>query len=340
MDRPTPAPRRRGTPGQDPARAVWPSGRRAAGLIALLLVASWGLAGCLQRPAVDAAQIPHTEIPKADATLEVAFDGPGTRYRGTVADAATRDALLGQLGAAYGTAARGEIVVEPDTNPPPWINGLGPMLAAFRIPGAVLEFGGNRVRLRGTASDEDRANLLKAARRLYPGSEFDGLFAGVDMKHALPDAGDTRALVDFLNALPIGFEDDSGLVTGASQDAFARGARALKAAGRGVRLEAGVYAEPGESEDAGLAVAAQRAEAVRLQLAIRGANPLLIQPRVLPADKDSAGRVRFAALPDAPPTPTGTQGDAGAGATADLPTAQAPAPSAPPGAPPATSGRH
>ena len=88
------------------------------------------------------------------------------------------------------------------------------------------------------------------------------------------------------------------MVEASSLEAFSRGARALKVAAPGTRLEAGVYADAG---DQGLEIAAQRAEAVRLQLAIRGVNPEAIQPRVLPAKDGQAGRVAFRTLPPIDP---------------------------------------
>lgn len=286
--------------------------RRLARLL-LAALAVCVAAACSRQPAMDASQIPHTEIPKTEATLQVAQDGQAVRYAGAVADEATRAALVRSLQAAYGSRASGEIRIEPDTHAPPWTGGLDALLGAFRLSGATLDLRGKHITLGGAASGEDRANLLKTTRRLYPGYTLAGLFEGVDLKQALPDAGDTAALVEFLNAVPIRFEDDSGMVTAASRDGLARAARALKAADRQMRLEAGVRAEPGQSPDNGLDIAAQRAEAVRLQLAIRGVNPLAIQPRVLPASPGKGGQVEFSALPAAP---VAAQAAASPGATA------------------------
>lgn len=304
---------------------------RTARLACWLLAAAFALGACQRQPAADASQIPHTPIPKTDATLQVANNNGAIRYTGSVADAATRDALIRSLASVYGRDASGEIAVQPDTNPPPWTGNLGALFAAFRLPGAVLDFRGKRIELSGMVSDEDRANLLKTTQRLYPGYELGGLFLGVDMKQALPDAGDTAGLIEFLNALPLRFQDDSGMVQPASLDGFARGARALKAAAPGTRIEAGVYAESSDMPDYDLQIAAQRAEAVRLQLAIRGANPLSIQPRVLPASADKGGQVVFTALPAGEPAAAQAAGkDTPADGSKTAASADADEPAAPP----------
>ena len=281
-------------------QSILPSSSRLAvrplqGGIRALVVVLLALTGC-QQQAADVSQIPHTPIPKTDAVLQLAPDGNTARYQGTVADQTTRDLLVRSVRSAYGDAASGELALDPDTNPPPWAPGLGELLPAFRMSGAVLEFRGKRIELGGQASLEDRANLLRTTRRLYPGYELAGLFQGVDMKHALPERGDTEALVAFLNAIPIAFQSDSGMVTPESLEGFNRAARAFKAAGSDARIEAGVYAEKTDSPDQDLQIAAQRADGVRLQLAIRGINPMAIQPRVLPAGGDKGGQVEFAAL--------------------------------------------
>ncbi len=286
-------------------------------LTLLLVIAAAALGACTQQPAMDASQIPHTEIPKTDATLQVANNNGAIRYQGVVADESTRAALLRSLQSVYGSTAGGDITLAPDTHPPLWAAKLGELFLAFRLPGAVLDFRGKRIELGGVVSDEDRANLLRTTRRLYPDYELTGLFQGVDMKYALPASGDPAALLAFLNGLAIRFQDDSGMVTAASLDSFARGARALKAAADGTQIEAGVYAEKSDMPDYDLQIAAQRAEAVRLQLAIRGVSPLAIQPRVLPASGEKGGQVEFRLLPAA---------SSGAEATAPGDTGSAPKP--------------
>jgi outer membrane protein OmpA-like peptidoglycan-associated protein len=274
---------------------AFPAAGRASRLAGLALVALLALAGCREQPAADVSDIPHTPIPKTDAHLQVANNNGAVRFQGTVADAATRDALARDLASVYGSTASGEIGLDQHTNPPPWAENLRALLAAFRLPGAVLEFRGKRIELSGAVSDEDRANLLRVVRRLYPGYELGGLLEGVDMKYALPDTGDAEALVAFLNAIPIAFQTDSGMVTPASLDGFNRAARALKAAGPDVQVQVGVRAEKSDMPEYDLQIAAQRADAVRLQLAIRGVNPGMIQPIVLPAGSGKGGAVEFSA---------------------------------------------
>ena len=289
----------------------------ATGTLARLLFAlAWLCAaaipvGCKPQQAQDPSQIPHTPIPKTDARLQLANNNGQLRYQGVVADETTRDGLLGKLQAAYGSEAGGEIALDPHTNPPPWAGNLGPLLDAFRMQGAILDLQGRRIELGGAVSDEDRAMLLRKVRKLYPGYELTGLFQGVDMRYALPDADDPAGLVAFLNRIPIGFQSDSGMIVPASLDGLGRAARGIKNAHPDTRLQVGVRAEKSDMPDYDRQIASQRAEAVRLQLAIRGVNPGRLDPIALPADGGKPGTVEFSlAGAAAGPPPQGTSTDA------------------------------
>lgn len=278
-----------------------------AGLFARCLFAlAWLCAmavavGCKPQQAQDAAQIPHTPIPKTDARLQLANNNGQLRYQGVVADEIARNDLLRKLQSAYGTEASGGIALEPHTNPPPWAGNLGALLDAFRMAGAMLDFQGRRIELGGAVSDEDRAMLLRKTRQLYPDYELTGLFQGVDMQYALPDVGDSAGLVSFLNRIPIAFQSDSGMIVPASLEGLGRAARGIKNAGKGIRLQIGVHAESSDMPDYDRQIASQRAEAVRLQLAIRGINPAALEPMALPPGKGKPGTVVFSVAAAAAP---------------------------------------
>ncbi len=292
---------------------------RPAAWITLAIAVMLAAGACRQQPATDASQIPHTPIPKVDARLQVANNNGSLRYEGSVADEATKAGIERSLKSVYGSDATGAIALEPNTNAPPWANGLGEMFMAFRMPGGVLAFEGKRIELSGAVGDEDRATLLKKARELYPDYEFTGLFQGVDMAYALPDRGDGDGLVVFLNAIPINFQEDSGMLTPDSLDGISRAARAIRSAAAGQRIRIGVHPLVADMPEYDRDLAFQRANAVKVQLAIREVDPGMLDAEALPArDAGKGGKVEFAlagggaAAPSSakPATPSATKQEA------------------------------
>jgi hypothetical protein len=268
--------------------------RGRTALVAALAGLMAVIAGC-SRPQ-QASELPHTPIPKAEASLTLVAEGGTLRYLGVVADAATRRRLTDALD---GTGpAQGAIDVDPATLPPPWAAGLPPLAGALRRSGGQLQLQGKRIELIGELSQEHRATLLRQAQRLYPGYALAGQFMGVDLRQALPDQGDRDGLLAFLNAIPIQFHDNSGLLVPASIVGLARGARAIRATGPVGRLQLRVYPE-GDGE--GAAVARQRAEAIATQLALRGIAANQVEAVVAePADGGKAGIVEFTVAPSPP----------------------------------------
>ena len=259
-----------------------------AGLVAVI-------AGC-GRPQ-QASELPHTPIPKTEAHLTLAADNGALRYQGVVPDAATRRLLIDALDSTG--MAQGAIEVEPATLPPPWATGLGPLVGALRRSGGQLQLQGKRIELVGELSQEHRATLLRQAQRLYPGYALAGQFMGVDPRQALPDPGDRDALLEFLNAIPIQFHDNSGLLVPASVEGLARGARAIRAAGPVGRLQLRVYPD---RDGEGAAIARQRAEAIATQLALRGIGEDQVEAVVAgPIGPDKGDSVEFTIAPPRPP---------------------------------------
>lgn len=261
--------------------------------IALLTITT----GCRQQPAADvprqAAQA--SPVPKADARLTVANNNGRYHYAGVVADETTRAALLRSLQSVYGGDAEGAIEIDPDTRPAPWSERLDELLLAFRVPGGMLELRGGRIELSGAVPDESRALLLQKARELYPGLSLTGLFEGADADHAVPRARRAADLATFLNGIPIAFQADSGLVSAGSLGELDRAARAIKRASVGIRLQIGVRPERSDMPGYDRRIAFQRANSVKVQLAIRGVSPGRLDAVVLDeVAADRAGQLEFA----------------------------------------------
>lgn len=271
--------------------------RGRTALVAALAGLMAVIAGC-SRPQ-QASELPHTPIPKAEASLTLVAEGSTLRYRGVVADAATRRRLTDALD---GTGpAQGTIDVDPATLPPPWAAELGPLAGALRRSGGQLQLQGKRIELIGELSQEHRATLLRQAQRLYPGYALAGQFMGVDLRQALPDRGDQDGLLAFLNAVPIRFHDNSGLLVPASIEGLARGARAIRAAGPVARLRLRVYPE---RDGEGAAIARQRADAIATQLALRGIGADQVEAVV--AEPNGGGKADIVEFTIAPPLDAAT----------------------------------
>lgn len=288
------------------------AGSWRAALVAAL-VGMAGLAGCGPQRAPDASELPHTPLPKADARLSLEATGRMLRYQGIVADPATRAALSAALARAHPGRASGTISIDPNTEAAGWAANVAPLSQALGRTGGILHLHGRRIELAGELSGEDRATLLRTVQRLYPGYAFEGAFRDTDLRLALPDPGDVDALLALLNAAPVAFHQDSGLLAPASLPALARAARAIRAAGPIGRLQVRVYAE--RDDEAARDVAAQRADALGTQFALRGVGPDRIQAVAMPPEPGHAGRIEFvhpaAALRGRASTAPGAAPDAG-----------------------------
>ena len=295
--------------------------RSLAMAAAMLLAASALLGtGCGQQPTAEAPQTTQAvAIPKSDARLTLANNSGRYHFEGVVADEVTREALLRSLKSVYGGDAQGTIAIDPNTHPAPWAGALDKLFLVFRVPGGMLDFQGKRIELSGAVPDENRAALLRKARELYPDHALTGLFEGLDASDALPAAGNAAALVAFLNRIPISFQADSGLVSPGSLDGLNRAARAIEAADGGLRLQVGVHPERSDMPEYDRDIAFQRANSVKVQLAIRGIGPGRLDTTVLNDGKaGKAGRVEFAIaevvprdLTRADPAAAGVQPDGG-----------------------------
>lgn len=332
-------------PPSGPAHAPRPAAPRpAVAWAALAVVLALSAAGCGRRTQ-DAADVPHTPIPKTPARFSLKAADGKLRYEGVVGDDAERVAVINAIETTNPGAATGRVNLDGNTAPAPWaVAGLGPLAASVRRTGGSLELQGRQIELGGQLDQEDRATLLRAARKAYPGFALTGGFQGVDLAQALPEEGDLAGLLAFLNRSPLVFQTGTGMLAPVSVEALARAARGIRAAGDVGRLELRIFPETGGDAIGNRELARQRAQAIATQLALRGVAPARLSVRIMPADAARPGAVQFAtAAADAPPVdldpeagPPGKPGDEpkadGGGMGATTPVTgddAAPAPSAP-----------
>lgn len=268
--------------------------RRAVLLAALIA----GVAGCnnAAAPPADSAAEP-TPAPVAapvvrfDAKLSLVNNNGAIRYDGTVDSEATRKALSTALAQAYMGQISGNLSVDKAAKPAPWQDKLPQFAAALTMPGAAVSFQGTAIELSGQASDADRVTLLEKAKALFPGYSYGGLFEGVGGAAASSDAA-AQALAALepgkaggaeiakaLNLMNVRFDEGSARIAPASLDILSRAAKALQAAPKDARFEivgpGGGAGQPADNE----ALSRQRAEAVKVQLIVAGANPGALDTR-------------------------------------------------------------
>lgn len=272
---------------------------RAVGSVPVAgLLLALALGGC-DRRAQGAAEVPHTPIPKVEPRFSMQVRDGRIVYAGVVADEATRVAVARALGTTPG--ASGELKVDPRTLPARWADALGPAAEALREAGGRLEFAGKRIELLDAGDPEQRATLHSRLQRLYPGYALAGALAGVDPHLALPMPGDDAALLGFLNAMPLSFHPDSGMLSDGGVESVARAVRGIQSAGTAARVEARIHPDAPTEAGGTSDLARQRAEALQTQFALRGIGPSRLVVRPGPFERGREGQVDFVAPPPAAP---------------------------------------
>lgn len=287
----------------DRTRSTTPLPRRGALAAAALLAALAGLGACNRNappadaaPAADAATPATAAAPvePVDARLGLANNNGAIRYDGRVDSEATRKALSIALAQAYPGQIAGDLEVGKAVKPAPWQDKLPQFVAALTMSGVAVTFEGDRIELAGQVGDADRALLLDKAKTLFPGLRYGGLFEGVGGEAASSDAaaqalaalvpGKSGAgeIAQALNTIEVRFEEGGARIAPASLDILSRAAKAIAAGPKDARYEiVGPGGGAGQAADNEL-LSRQRAEAVKVQLIVAGANPGALDTRGAP----------------------------------------------------------
>lgn len=281
---------------------------------AALLAALAGLSACNRDAApagdaassVNAAPVAAAPIPPVEAKLGLANNNGAIRYDGRVDSEATRKALGLALAQAYAGQIAGDLEVAKAVKPAPWQDKLPQFVAALTMPGVAVTFEGQSIELSGQVSDADRTVLLEKAKTLFPGFRYGGLFEGVGGEAAssgaaaqalaalAPGKSGAAEIVQALNQIEVRFEEGGARIAPASLDILSRAAKAIQAGPKDARYEivgpGGGAGQPADNE----ILSRQRAEAVKVQLIVAGANPGALDTRG--ATGAQTGPVRFNAV--------------------------------------------
>ena len=240
----------------------------------------------LLRPLAQAAAVaPATEPPRLELNNE---DGV-VHVTGAVHDEGAKVSILDALKSVFGAdKVQGDITVDANRDPAPWLAKLSDALASLKTGGVEAVFDGNSVNVGGAIGDADRDRIIAALKSALG----DSLSFGVLRDHAAdPSSANDKAtneltslqpgfapkdLIATLNKSIVNFPSDSAEVP-ASMDAFLRSAATgLKQLRAGHVIEIAGYTDNTGDPALNVALSQKRAEAVRDALIKDGADPAML----------------------------------------------------------------
>lgn len=276
---------RSSTPVLRPEQASAGLGRWIAPLLALLALGGLGWHFLANRTP---APVTTTSAPTTTPSrLAITNDGSSVTVSGTVRDEAARTTAMNTLKSVFGSnAVKGDITVNPNAAPTPWLANLPNALEQLKIPGMHAVFSGNSLDLGGTMSDADRDRALNSLRAVFKASGLT--VAGLDNVSNLVSDSTTKAvaaltalasgfrptdLLDILNKSIINFPTGSADVPPMSRALLQQAATRFKQLPAGTAVEIGGYTDNTGDPTANLQLSQYRADAVKSTLVQSGVNP-------------------------------------------------------------------
>lgn len=228
-------------------------------LLALLILsglAYWFLGKPPQQLMTTAPQVTQP-APTVQPKLALSNTAGEVTYSGVVGDERTRNGVIDALRSVFGeTNISGDIAVDPNAAPAPWLANLRQALEKLKIPGVEALFQGHTICLGGLLSKADLdqlkaslqsilgtgfsfASISDSASSLYAGAKERAIGALAALKPGFSD-GD---LVSALNLAIINFDTGSDTISPASHDLLEQAAAAIKSAPAGTVIEIGGHTD-------------------------------------------------------------------------------------------------
>lgn len=272
------------------AQTARPQGTRWFSLLSLLALALIAVLGYLyfsrapEQAPQTATTAPTALPPSINSQLSLSNVNGKIKFSSVVPDAKARQEILDQLKATFGEGNFiGNITVDPNAKPANWLVNLGRALAAFKTPGAELNFDGDAISVGGEGV---KTGLLDQLRFIF-GDKFSFKSLTLDAEAAVKDAAakasaalaalkpDSSAeeLVGALNLQIINFASGRADIQPEHQELLKESAAAIKAGPQGVKLEVGGHTDSQGNAAGNQRLSQARAEAVRAFLIQMGVKP-------------------------------------------------------------------
>jgi len=205
---------------------------------------------------------------------------------GTVRDQATRQSILDTLKNVFGSnAIKGDIAVNADASPTPWLANLPAALAQMKTPGLQASFEDRTINLAGL-SDADRDRIMNSLKSLFgplgltlaATDPLMNLVSDANSKAAAALAGlgsrfQTADLLNILNTSIINFPTASAEIPETGRALLQRAAGPFKQLPAGTVIEIAGYTDNTGDPSANLQLSQHRADAVKNALTQSGVNP-------------------------------------------------------------------
>jgi len=225
--------------------------------------------------------------PSMPARLIVRNENGAVAFSGTVADDATRSAIVTALQSVFGAnKISGELNVDPKAGPAGWAAHLKTVLANFKVPGSEAQFEDGTVNVGGTITDASRDKIIGSVKSvLGPQFAVAALASGGPAEMAAapspapatpgekPASGSPQPS---LNLPAIYFAENSARVPAGSKAALERAATLMKQLPAGSVVHIMGFSDSTGSAAGNLRMSEQRAKAVREFLVRAGVNPAML----------------------------------------------------------------
>ena len=278
-----------------------PSGRWVAPLLGLLALA--GLGGYLfsHRTSDQVAVAPAptatttgsgTSTSSALSRLTLSNDNGVVTVAGTVHDQATRQSILDTLRKTFGDSAiKGDIAINANATPAPWLANLPAAVAQMKTPGVRAVFEDRTISLAGL-SDAERDRLTNSLKSLFGAAGMT--FAAIDPLMSLVSDTNSKAaaalaglgsrfqatdLLNILNNSIINFPTGSADIPEINRTLLQQAAGPFKQLPAGTVVEISGYTDNTGDPAANLQLSQHRADAVKNALTQSGVNPGMLVAR-------------------------------------------------------------